>query len=160
MRMGKSRFRRALLFALLSSSSSLALSVILSPPPENDWQACSPRLSQRNARPLDGTVRGNASAAHDWLMQEKNIHGKVYEVILLGGSHNTERKHAEKLQPPGLGHICAFDMHCRLSRLHGGVFFRPTYRSEAFTGQCRNITATHNMRGTHVTFPTYSAPAL
>lgn len=40
---------------------------------------------------LDCTAKGNALAARDWLILEKNTHGKVYEVILLGRSQNTQR---------------------------------------------------------------------
>lgn len=33
-------------------------------------------------------------------MEEKNIHGMAYEVILLGESHNTERKKPMKTTTP------------------------------------------------------------
>lgn len=45
-----------------------------------------------NAHSLEGTKRGNALVAKDWMIEEKNIHDMVYEVILLGESHNTENK--------------------------------------------------------------------
>lgn len=71
MRMGgKSGFRRALLFALLSSSPSLALSVILWPRLRwNDWRTLKPLLSQIYDRSLEDTGSKTVFAVQDWLIE-------------------------------------------------------------------------------------------
>lgn len=67
---GKSGFRRALLFALLSSSPSLALSVILWPRlPRIDRRTRKPHPSQMYDRSLEDTGSKNCIAVRDWLIE-------------------------------------------------------------------------------------------
>lgn len=106
MRTGKSRFCRALLFALLRSFSSLALSVILSPPSEHDWLMNWSRPHHRNASPLDGRLARSVMPTRDWLTGGETggwgggIRCDLYEVILVDGYHNTDGTNDRKAQHP------------------------------------------------------------
>lgn len=116
MRTSKSRFCRARLFALLRSFSSLALSVILSPPSEYDRRVYWSRPCLHYFCLLDNTPKTNALLVHDWLKREKNVHGNIYWVIPLDDYHNTERTTLENYKSQVVEYTFAFDICYRLVR--------------------------------------------
>lgn len=99
MRTGKSGFRSELLFALLSSCSNLALSVILRLLRMIDVEN-NPASLQKHDCPLEDTIKPYSFVTQDWLIREKNMHSQEFDVILLGGCHNTRKKNSERLQLP------------------------------------------------------------